>query len=174
MEGRFVASRVFRKNVEYPQVREAILDEKSQIGMCSFSEVHDHELMWAHYANHFKGICIAYSLSRLLKNLDDQITFARMHYNETVPTLHRVNKESEYFARMVLSYKNHRWLHEREWRMFATPGRAIYHDASCVTHVYLGHRIEPGGRERVTSALQTLDIKTSNMVIHKYSIKFAT
>lgn len=46
-----------------------------------------YELMWAHYANQFTGICVAYSLSRLLKSLLVDINFVRMYYDEMVPSL---------------------------------------------------------------------------------------
>jgi Protein of unknown function (DUF2971) len=75
--------------------------------MCSFSEVRNHELMWAHYADQFKGICISYSLSKLLKRLARDVSFVRMFYNETMPIVHRSNKEPSQLARMVLSYKNY-------------------------------------------------------------------
>jgi len=60
MEGLFTSSQLLKKSERYREIRRAITDKKAQIGMCSFSEVYDHELMWAHYANQFKGICIAY------------------------------------------------------------------------------------------------------------------
>src|ERR1700758_4410459 len=82
MEGSFRSSTLLRSNDKYRSIRSAIMDEKSQIGMCSFSEVHDHELMWAHYADRFAGICIAYSLSKLLRHLPDGVAFVRMYYDD--------------------------------------------------------------------------------------------
>jgi len=55
--------------------------------MCSFSEVHDPELMWAHYAISSEEICIAYSFLKLRDGLADNVSFVRMFYNETVPTI---------------------------------------------------------------------------------------
>lgn len=108
-----------RETDSHRAIRAAVRDNKSYIGMCSFSEVHDHELMWAHYADQFRGICISYSLSKLLKGLPREVTFVRMFYNETEPTIHRTTDDPGQLAKMVLSYKNYRWLYEREWRMFA-------------------------------------------------------
>jgi hypothetical protein len=56
--------------------------------------------MSEHYADQFGGICIAYSLERLLRNLPDNVSFVRMYADE--------------LAKMVLSYKNYRWFYERE------------------------------------------------------------
>ncbi|MGH9352988.1 MAG: DUF2971 domain-containing protein [Terriglobia bacterium] len=172
MEGLFTSSTLMRKSENYRQIRNAIRDNKAQIGVCSFSEVHNHELMWAHYANKFRGICVAYSLTRLLKNLADDVRFVRMYYDQTVPTLHRTSKDPRQLAKMVLSYKNYRWLYEREWRMFATLGKAYYTDVACVTKVYLGSRMEAGERKRIVNALEQLGIKTSDMTIDEYFISF--
>jgi hypothetical protein len=172
MEGLFNSSRLLRESEEYREIRRAIRDNKANLGMCSFSEVHDHELMWAHYADQFAGICVAYSLSRLLKNLAKNVSFVRMYYNEMVPIVSSTDEKPGHIAKMILSNKNYRWLYEREWRMFATLGKAHYIKTSCVTRVYLGSRIESDKRSRIINEMKALKIETSDMTIDKYSISF--
>jgi Protein of unknown function (DUF2971) len=123
MEGLFASSRRLRNTDGYRDVREAIVENKARIGICSFSEVYDHELMWAHYAEEFKGICIGYSFSRLLSHLEDNVEFVRMYYDEKVPTVRHNSEPPLLIAKKILSCKNYRWLYEREWRMFAPLGR---------------------------------------------------
>lgn len=172
MEGLFTSSRLLRKSPNYRAIKSAIIDHKAQIRMCSFSEVHDNELMWTHYANQFTGICIAYNLSRLLRKLGEEVTFVRMYYNEVVPTVRRVKKNPEELAKMVLSNKNYRWCYEREWRMFTRLSRAQYRDPKCVSRIYLGSRMTPEKHELITGRLNELEIKTRDMIIDKYSISF--
>jgi hypothetical protein len=172
MEGLYTSSEVLRKSANYRAVRDAIRNNKAQIGICSFSETHDHELMWAHYANQFSGICIQYSLSRLVSKLPSEVTFVRMYYDEHGPTVYRTNKTPVELAKMVLSYKSYRWLSEREWRMFAGQGRIAYDKTNCITHVYFGSRIDSKKQKRLETALSALDISSSNMSIGRYSIKF--
>ncbi len=142
MEGRFSSSRQLRSNSGYRAIRNSIVSRKDETGICSFSEVYDHEVMWAHYADKFSGVCVAYNLSRLLKNLPGNVTFVRLYYSESVPTIRAASKQPHELARMVLSYKNYRWLYEREWRMFARLGKVFYRDVKCVTRVYLGSRMK--------------------------------
>ena len=172
MEGLFASSRRLRNSDGYRDVREAIVENKARIGICSFSEVYDHELMWAHYAEEFKGICIGYSFSRLLSHLEDNVEFVRMYYDEKVPTVRHNNEPPLLVAKKILSCKNYRWLYEREWRMFAPLGRVSYRSRSCATHVYLGSRMEQGDRDAVARALEGLRITVSDMTIKKYSISF--
>lgn len=172
MEGLFTSSPRLRESENYRTIRRSLVENKLQMGMCSFSEVRNHELMWAHYADQFRGICIAYSLSKLLYRLPDNISFVRMFYNETEPTVHRSRKEASDLAKMTLSYKNYRWLYEREWRMFAQLGRTHYRDTACVTSVYLGSRISNAHRDEIANRLKLLKIKVHTMTIKKYSISF--
>lgn len=174
MEGLFNSSKLLKQSPEYRAIRDAITDNKSQIGMCSFSEVHDHELMWAHYADQFRGICISYSFPSLLKYLGGSVNFVRIYYNETAPTVHRYEKDPARLAKKILSYKNYRWLYEREWRMFAPLGKARYQTIDCVTSVYLGSRISDLNRERITRNLEKLNIEIREMRISKFSISFET
>jgi len=172
MEGLFSSSHQLRNKARYRGIRNSIVSRKDETGICSFSETYDHELMWAHYANKFRGVCVAYSLSRLLKNLPRGVTFVRLYYNESVPTIRTANKQPGELAQMVLSYKNYRWIYEREWRMFAKLGNVSYGDANCVTRVYLGSRMEVERRHEIIDRLKSLGIKTSEMAIDKYAISF--
>ena len=172
MEGVFRSSKVFRDSDDYHDTRRAIVDNKTLIGLSSFSEVHDHELMWAHYADQYRGICIAYSFGKLLDNLSADVTFVRMYYNEMVPIVRHGLHEPDDAAKMVLSYKNYRWLYEREWRMFGSLGKEECGDKSCVTHVYLGSRIAFDKRKKIIRAMKALNIKTDDMRIDKYFIPF--
>ncbi len=108
MEGLFSSSQHLRKSSRYHEIRSAISNTKAEIGICSFTEVYDHELMWAHYADQFKGICVAYNFSRLLKNLGTDVSFVRMYYNEKVPKINYTKKTPSHLAKMILSYKNYR------------------------------------------------------------------
>jgi hypothetical protein len=95
-----------------------------------------------------------------------------MYYNEMVPIVRHRRQEPNDVAKMVLSYKNYRWLYEREWRMFSSQGKVDYSDKSCVTRVYLGSRIAADKRKRIIKAMNSLDIETYDMKIEKYSITF--
>jgi Protein of unknown function (DUF2971) len=169
MEGLFRSTLLLRMSHDYGSIRDSIITNKARIGICSFSEIHNHGPMWAHYADEFRGICIEYSLSTLLDTMARDVTFVRMFYNETVPAVSLSDPEP---AKMVLSYKNYRWLYEREWRMFGPLGMVSYADAECVTGVYLGSRMRDAHRKRITDMLGRLKIPAHDMTIDQYSIGF--
>ncbi len=99
-----------RESEDYRVVKEAILNNKSQVRMCSFSEVHNHELMWAHYADQFRGICVAYNFSRLLRHLAENVTFVRMFaplvearygQNACVPRVYLGSRVTDHHREMI-------------------------------------------------------------------------
>lgn len=174
MEGVFTSSKLLRRSPKYHAIRDEIISIKANLGICSFSEVHDHPLMWAHYADEFRGICVGYRLGRLFKRLKRAgVNFVRMYYNEAEPTVPLTTKEkTTELAKKVLSYKNYRWLYEREWRMFARQGPVTYEDIKCVSHVYLGSRMGDDQQREIVQTLTPLGIRVSRMSIKKYFISF--
>ena len=173
MEGLYAATRRLQHSESFENIQQEILLNKRSIGVCSFSEGHNHELMWAHYSSQFKGICVAYDLYKLLRALPEEVSFARMFYNEDVPNVGLSHTPFDEQAKMVLSYKNHRWLYEREWRMFATSqGQVSYHDPDCVTAIYVGARIPPNALRRIEKRLKPLNILVSAMQLDGYTMSF--
>jgi hypothetical protein len=173
MEGFYISSKRLRESENYKSIRALIADNKAMLGICSFSEVHNNELMWAHYADQFRGICVAYRFSGLLSNLGEDTEFIRLSYRENAPTV-LSKKEPEYLAKRVLSCKNYRWLYEREWRMFAPKGTVTYERVKCVQCVYLGSRIDADNSTKLKTIMRGLGIEVRTMSLDKYSMSFDT
>jgi hypothetical protein len=172
MEGRYFSTKRLKSSTKYREIHDEIYSIKARVRICAFSEVYNNELMWAHYANEFGGICIAYDLFDLLKWLPREASFVRIYYNEKPPGVGLTKRPRDELAKMVLSYKNYRWLYEREWRMFATQDKVFYRDPSCVTRVYIGPRIDSGRRDVIEHRLKALKISSSRMDLRGYSMAF--
>ena len=174
MEGFFEPSRMLKKNKSYDLegFKTKIKERIHQIGLCSFSEVRNHELMWAHYANQYRGICIEYDFGLLRKNLPKEILFARMTYNERAIVIGNTTRLPDESARRALSQKNYRWLYEREWRMFGPQGPVSYRDVKVIKYVYMGFRVSEDHIKQIKSRLSAINIKTRLMKIENYSILF--
>jgi hypothetical protein len=143
------------------------------MGIASMSEVFDHEPMWAHYADEFKGVCIQYSLNRLLRGLGPEIALTRMMYSEREPVLLDDRSNAVDRARMCLSSKTVRWASEREWRLFKVEqGAAHYEDLNTVTKIYLGSRVTADDEAAVCDVGRTLGVPVVKMVIEAYAITF--
>jgi hypothetical protein len=171
MEGVYRASKQLRESEKYLETKKLIAGKKANLGICSFSESHRNEIMWAHYADEYKGICIEYRFSSLLTNLSDDISFVRIHYSESAPTV-IMKLTPEQMAQNLLSYKNYRWLYEREWRMFGPRGLVNYSLVTCVRRVYLGSRVNLSFQQEIKRRLAPLKIEVKKMSLDKYSMEF--
>ncbi len=172
MEGLYRTTRRVKQSDDYEEVVRELKNEKLGLGVASFCEAWDNELMWAHYAGGFCGICVAYSLSKLLDGLDNNHTFTRVAYGDRPYSLNLAGRRDRADrARAVLSTKSLKWAYEREWRLFApTPGEAA-HGAGAASHVYLGARFTTADRNRLTHGLERAGIEVRPTRINGYAVE---
>jgi hypothetical protein len=172
MEGFYRASRRVAERDDYDDFADQVRDEKLGVGIASFSETWNNELMWAHYADGFRGIAIGYSVRKLLACLDDQYALARIAYGDKPYVLDlRGMKTRGDRARAILSTKNLKWSYEREWRLFAPHSGRATCQREAVAHVYVGVRMEDADKRRVKRRLRTAGIEVRTTLVDGYDIK---
>lgn len=152
----------------------SIYAERRVIGIASLTETHQHEPMWAYYADQFKGICIGYHTKKLLKALDPDIDLIRMAYNENPPLLARDRNSAIDKAKLTLGTKSVKWMSEREWRLLTLRnGPAEYNSPDPLFRVYLGSRIEPVHEQAIRQALTNFRVPILKMKINRYRMEFS-
>ncbi len=119
MEGGHRLSAMFSKSRSRDATKRRVEEIVAKMGIASFSEIKNHEAMWAHYAASFRGICVSYKTRSLLSGLPEEIDLVKMNYSEEPPVLLRNSDTPEQRAKLSLSYKTLRWSPEREWRIFS-------------------------------------------------------
>jgi len=104
------------------------------LGVCCFSTAPDALLMWAHYSDSHRGICLEYEVDE--ETMQGQ--FMRVRYEDEVPTLDDIRASAdgtleikiEDEARTFLT-KSPDWSYEQEFRTFkvldddTSPGRRL-------------------------------------------------
>jgi hypothetical protein len=174
MEGFYRSNARQRARFDYDQFTDTVRNEKLGLGIASLSETWNNELMWAHYADGFRGICIAYPLARLLDGLAGDYALARVAYGDrphylNLSAIHDTNLR----ARAILSTKNLKWSYEREWRLFAPhPGRAPHGHGAAAT-VFLGMRMEDEDRDLITQRMRAAGVRVRRTLADGYSVKRA-
>lgn len=171
MEGFYRASRLARGHEEYSAFASEVREEKLGLGIASLSETWYNELMWAHYADQFRGICVVYVTSRLLSGLDDHSSLARVAYGDKPYHINLVGLRSEARARAILSTKSLMWSYEREWRLFAScPGEAR-HGADTIPTIFVGMRMHPDDRIEIERRLSGTNVQVKLTKIDGYLIR---
>ncbi|HEX8483668.1 MAG TPA: DUF2971 domain-containing protein [Allosphingosinicella sp.] len=173
MEGKHRLSARLQKDPNFGKSNSRIKAAFDALGVASFSEVHNHEPMWAHYADEFKGMCIQYNLNKLLKGLGPGTAITRMMYSKQEPVLIDDSSNAVDRARKCLSSKTVRWASEREWRVFSERrGEAGYEERSTVTRIYLGSRVSDDDEATVLAAAKEIGVPVSKMDINAYALEF--
>ncbi len=171
MEGLYASTQKVRAISDYHRFVRDVSSEKLEIGIASFSETWNNELMWAHYADGFRGICVTYSLARLTRQLSDEHSLARIAYGDRPFTMNLDGRRQSERAKAILSTKSLMWRYEREWRLFAPlRGRAV-HGPGGVTSVYLGARMAPADRRIIRERLEAAGVEVRETVVEGYSVE---
>ena len=147
---------------------------KKKISVACFSEEKDNILLWAHYANNHKGICIEYSALDLLQLF--QCFLLPVIYQKDLPTLSsimEINSLSSYkIAFERISTKSDIWNYEKEWRVikyFENETDDHYVEFPKPTAIYLGANASSISWNRVLKTCATKKIPLYVMVPDKYS-----
>jgi hypothetical protein len=128
-------------NGEIPPLKDA------DRGMFCASEVYDEALMWSHYADGHRGICLGLSTANL------PLRFFPARYSDEMPIIgfrEFYNWTFETISKTLLT-KAARWAYEKEWRSGNYPGAQEFPEA--IIKVILGHRVTNQVRSAVMESI---------------------
>ena len=123
-----------------PEITKAVYDATTRIGICCFSRSYKNLLMWAHYADKHKGVCLKFDISKD-KDLFDQpylVKYRSEYMCLDVGKVLDVNYIMEAF-----SYKSSQWKHEREVRFFQSRNGFKKFNKNALRSIYLGYKMQP-------------------------------
>lgn len=172
MEGFYRTSGLLRTKEGYDEFSRSVLTDKLSLGIASFTESWRNEIMWAHYADGFQGICIAYKFERLINTLDVSCSISKMSYLDQPYYLNeRSGSSGSNHAKAILSTKNLKWAYEREWRLFAPQSGKIRYGENVVPTVFLGMRMDPKCRNIIEDRLSRHEINIKIISAKGYSLR---
>jgi len=127
-----------------------------KVGIFSMSAKRDDILMWSHYADHHKGICIEFKTTHgKLFGCD----ILNVEYDVKYPKFTVCDDANEEFVKRFARTKFSDWSHEEEWRIF-------YRETGCqifppeeISGVILGSRISKKNKEFVLKCLSKSNCK---------------
>jgi hypothetical protein len=92
-----------------------IYKKKMDLRFCSFSSDPSNILLWAHYADSFKGLCIEVEVP---KHLPEAIKYSE--FNVYVSEEGRDKPKIQHISKSILTAKNKAWRYEKEHRIFSS------------------------------------------------------
>ena len=120
---------------------------RAQAAVLSLTEVRDDVLMWSHYAEHHKGICIEFdttvpgSIFSAAKRVRYLTQFKEVDHGSI--------RGEDALTQLVCTAKARHWSYENEWRVVEREPGLRNFSPECITGVILGCRISPEYRRWV-------------------------
>lgn len=128
-------------------------------GVCCFSSTYDSPLLWSHYGDQHKGLCVGYSTDRNPRpELQKVIYGGERTIKTSVVYRALVNDESaagEDLDRSVLLRKARDWSYEKEWRILDLQGTR--ESPLLLKEITFGLRCAESVKHSVISALSRRD-----------------
>lgn len=126
-----------------------------------FSEVNDSLLMWAYYANNYKGVCVRFNAP--------QDTILSKHCRKVQYTNHYISDKGfgNYFRKSI------QWVHEQEWRLVCDI-KEEYIPVNSIDALYIGIRMDETVEQQVLELGEKYKLEVYKMRISdtKYEILF--
>ena len=135
-------------------------------GVCCFSSKNDIDLMWAHYADSYCGVCVEYNIpdGEALSAVSSNPKYSLMKirpkkviYTDTRPVVEAFSMDDDDTKFLNLFTKSRQWEYECEWRMI-TPDYIgkVHHKSQFLTGIILGSRISDQDEKAVRSLVGRL------------------
>ncbi|HCH4312376.1 TPA: DUF2971 domain-containing protein [Vibrio parahaemolyticus] len=122
-------------------------------GICSFSRSKDNQVMWAHYADEHKGLCIEFDITKVVEE-NSGLSLAHVNYQSELPELKLVEDRTNSSAgaisvtgainqdifKKILATKDVTWSYEEETRIIKPEYGVIKFSPKCVLSISFGLR----------------------------------
>lgn len=177
--------------IERKTYEDFLQKQLSSVGICSFSKARKNQLMWSHYADEHKGICIGFKEEKIRPpgsniypidvTYQDKYPFEniikRFNFYEKFPgmnTLESINGDIFY---SILGTKYTSWKYERERRLVYIKSVARKFEPEAVNSIAFGLRMAERDKQTLRTLLSGDEWKhvqffQSRKSTTKYAIEF--
>ena len=130
----------------YVNTIDSILDSQ---GICCFTTNYQSTLMWSHYAQHHRGICLVFDTS----NDIESFFVAKVRYTDEFTPRNYFDDYTN-AAMIMLTTKSNDWQYEQEYRLVNKDQGAISYHREALVGVIFGCKIT---QENMLSVINTIE-----------------
>ncbi len=137
--------------IEHENHKELFYDETKPnaidgIGITCFTEEINELLLWAHYANNYRGFALEFNTETMRVNMNGKKKYSlnpALYFDEFIS----VKNTDKFAMEYLLTAKSERWKYEKEWRLISTIDetkpydRIIFYEPIAVKALYIGYRL---------------------------------
>ena len=131
--------------------KQFITNKKNQIGVSCFSMINDNILMWSHYAEKHKGVCLGFLLSPVQKDL---YALYPVRYLKRIEPISCFSNLDEALKHWLLT-KAYDWRYEKEIRAVSLEynGLVEFHPTN-LKEIYFGCKINKDNKTEFTNLIK--------------------
>lgn len=140
------------------------------IGISSFSETIDNQLMWAHYTNNYNGFALQFKGENIETKMKQgqftRYTLTRVIYLEK-PV--KISKDYPFAEHYVFTTKMKHWAYEKEWRIITqleSQDRKLEYIPNSVESIFIGHNIPDKNQSAYALLLSIQEIRFPKIPVY--------
>ena len=144
----------------------------NKLGFACFSKQATNLLMWSHYANFHKGLCIEFDIT-LDKGFFNNLS--PMDYLDEMPKFTYPFKMGDAIFHKALTTKHKGWVNEEELRVVRSEHGRCTFDPKCVKSIYFGIDASPNFIKEVFKATRhyaNINYYRSSPLKDKFGLRF--
>lgn len=144
---------VWKKNSQsFRDIQESHTEKiTKEIGVLCLSEVNSDILMWSHYSDSHRGICLEFD-----RRFEFFAKAQKINYPPIRPRINPFRQSSIEMLEAAVLTKSEHWDYEREWRLVrykAGPGTSTF-PTEALTGIYLGAQVSDTDAEKIIGWIQ--------------------
>lgn len=137
----------------YAITNKSIKDAKENFGVTCFSEIDNNLLMWAHYSDKHKGVCLKFDI---LADTDFFMTPFPVLYKEEYPKYNYI-RNRDGLAKFLLETKSIDWEYEKEIRVMKRGPDFYAFNKKSLVEVIIGARTTDSERSSIIQLIKEND-----------------
>lgn len=132
---KFYKENLKNKQVIIPALKNSLEQIKANMGICCFSKQCDNPLLWSHYGDKHKGVCLGFKMDHT-----ENVIIAHINYIKEQKKIRYWDENKNMFPAWACT-KSHIWSYENEIRaIYLFQNGLIKFDSKCLLEIYYGLR----------------------------------
>jgi hypothetical protein len=153
------------KDVYKTDIEDIIYKAAKRIGIFSMTTIKDSLLMWSHYADSHKGICIEFSRTNE-NELGNRSRCFPVEYSSFVKNIDVIDLKDANVFKVLFDHKSDDWSYEKEWRYLIPEGKKLIDFPGKISKIYFGLKCKEEIKNQIMSVLSK-DVEYYEMSIVK-------
>lgn len=151
---------------------------KDKYGIFSMTTENNSILMWSHYSNSHKGICVRFNTKNFLNFIRNDcvkkrllIVWAKVDYEINYPLINPFELDTDDIILKPLLIKSEKWKYENEIRfvLFDYSNKVINIPDDIIDQIILGCKISPEDKDSIIEVAQKKKLELSQSILRKNS-----